>query len=176
VLGFATTRTGRKETKMKPYRIVIAAGLACAAIVVLAPAGAAGPQPSKQRISIVAKMNTNTFKGTFQLFPLTGGSLKGDKGSFTAGGDVNGPVLRNGQRVTLISGRFEITGKLGTLRIVQKVTQVAVGAGFTSDTGTWTLKGLTGGYVGVTGSGRFAGVSTPAGFLYATQEGFVSKS
>lgn len=161
---------------MKPYRMLIAVALACAGVALLAPAGSADRHAAGQRISVAVRMNTNTLKGTFQLFPPTAGRLAGDKGTFSGSGAVNGPVVRNGQRVTLIRGVHEMTGKRGTLRIVQKVTQVAVGAGFTSDTGTWTLKGLTGAYAGITGSGRFAGVTTSRGWLYASEEGYISKS
>lgn len=140
----------------------------------LASVVSANPNATKQRISILGKLGTGSGP-TFQLIPLTKGPLKRDSGTFLANGQINGPVISNGQRVKTILGYDDLTGYQGTFKMSQSVESVAIGGGYTVDTGTWSLQGLTGAYAGLTGEGRFAAVGFPSGKLLSRQEGWVTK-
>ena len=146
-----------------------------AAAVTLVSVAAAGPEATKQRVAINAKILP---QGTFELTPLQAGTLKPDSGSLSgnwqsvAGRDV----MRNGQKVTIYSGgTWTLTGKRGTLTIRERNEWVAVELGEDAVAiGTWKVVRGTGQYGGLTGSGGsgHAGLGTP---WYARYEGFLSQ-
>ena len=96
------------------------------------------------------------------------GPLKKDSGTLVGAGKLLPPVIRNGQKVTVIIGKDVHTGKRGNFVLTQRVTSVLAARGDTADTGTWKFQMGTGAYKGVTGGGGFAAVCcAKSGILYA---------
>ena len=146
--------------------------LACSSAVVLLSVASAGSTATKQCVSFLMNFNPGTETASWQLIPLSPGRLKRDEGSSTGGGTIGAPSLRNGQRVTPISGSDMMTGKRGTLVISQTLVSAQVGNRYTADVGTWKFVSGTGAYKGLTGGGRFAGVGLPSGnTVLINQEG-----
>lgn len=156
--------------------LVSAAALAVLAIGSSAATGSTEVAVKKQRIAIEGIFNLGTEKGTFKLIPLTPGPLKRDSGTFKGFGSFDPNVLvRNGQSVTLITGRDDLTGKNGTFSVSQRVELISAGGVYGANVGTWTFDRGTGVYEGLTGGGGFAGVLLPGSMLRFREEGFVRR-
>ena len=161
---------------MKAKRQLVAAALVCACAATLTSTGSATKSATKQRIAILEYASVDT-GGSFEVVALTPGALKHDKGGVTLTGFVKAPVIRAGLLVTPVVAVTTATSKLGTFKLSQKIDSVDVGAGYSSDRGTWVMSNGTGVYAGVTGSGSFAAVGLPggAGLNRIRQEGFITK-
>lgn len=137
---------------MKARHAVLAAFVAAATVASVA---AAGPEEAKQRVAINVKFHQKTFV----LSPFQAGALKRDSGT-TTGTTANGPcrdVIRDGQEVSVCSGRSTLTGKLGTLTIRTQENWVDSGnAPCGIAFGTWAVVRGTGQYAGIAGGGRSA--------------------
>ena len=154
--------------------VALAAAISIAIPAVEASFATTQPTTVKQRISLVGTFSTLTGSGTWRLIPLTPGPLERDSGSLTGSGSAGRTILRNGQRVTIITGGDTLTGKRGLLAVSQRVESTDVGRRYSADVGTWRLKGQLGAYKGVTGTGRFAAVGLPNGTIIVNQEGWVT--
>ena len=155
-------------------RITAVAVLLAFASATLLSVAAAGPQLTKQRVSILATFNVQTGFASWELIPLTRGPLKRDSGTSNGGGSFGRTTLIKGQRVTPIVGSDRNTGKRGTFDTHQTLVSTDVGSRYSADIGTWKLMKGTGAYKGVTGGGRFAAVGLPGGTVIINQEGWVT--
>jgi hypothetical protein len=157
---------------MNRRRSGTALAVAAVATAVIAAAASAGPSAQKQRVAFELRLVLATNKGTWTLIPLSAGPLKKDLGTLVGGGTILPPVIRNGQKVTVIIGKDVMTGKRGNLVLTQRVKSVLAARGETADTGTWKFQSGTGAYRGVTGGGGFAAVCcAKTGIVYAREEG-----
>ena len=157
---------------MNRHHSVIALAVVALSTVVIASAASGGPSAKKQRVAVEGRLVLATNKGTWTLTPLSPGPLKKDSGTMVGGGTLLPPVVRNGQKVTVIIGKDVHTGKRGNFVLTQRVKSVLAGRGDTADTGTWKFQTGTGAYRGVTGGGGFAAVCcAKTGILYAREEG-----
>jgi hypothetical protein len=157
--------------------ITVAAALGCTLFASAAAPG--GIDAQKQRIAIQIKLPLNAPKGTFTLLTLTPGSLDLDTGSttFTSGPTpvFSGRIV-GGQRVDRFRGTTTLTSRRGTLVLRLQQDFVSAGNSYQIATGTWSVVGGTGQYVGLVGGGRSALVRPPSGkYGFASHEGFVSK-
>jgi hypothetical protein len=151
---------------------VALAAMTAAGLLTIGTASSA-PVAKKQRISLVGTFSTLTGTGTWRLVPLTPGPLEADSGTLTGSGSTGPTTFRNGQRVVVITGGDTMTGKRGAFAVTQSVESTNVGRRYSADIGTWSLRGGTGAYEGLTGKGRFAAVGLPNGTLLVNQEGWV---
>jgi hypothetical protein len=160
----------------KSNRSAIVAVLGCGVASVVVTVGSAGNTASKQRIAITESASVDS-GGSFELLPLTKGSLKHDSGTAALTATVGAPVIRAGLQVTPVAAVTTVKSKLGTFKLVQKIDSVDVSGGYSSDRGTWSLSGGTGAYAGLTGSGKLAAVGIPGGDgnNLIRHEGFVGK-
>jgi hypothetical protein len=106
-------------------------------------------------------------------------SLDLDTGSttFTSGPTpvFSGRIV-GGQRVDRFRGTTTLTSRRGTLVLRLQQDFVSAGNSYQIATGTWSVVGGTGQYVGLVGGGRSALVRPPSGkYGFASHEGFVSK-
>jgi hypothetical protein len=164
---------------MNAHRRSTFVALGCVGAAMVASLGAASPTASKQRIAIVERIDLSTIAGTFELIPLSPGPLKHDSGSVAGTGAEGRSIIRDGQRVTPITGVDTMTSSRGTFQVSQKVGRVEVADGSGLATGAWSIKNGTGVYATFVGSGRFAGIDsagTNSGRLLIRQEGYVRKS
>ena len=145
--------------------------LACASAVSLLSVASAGSRATKQCVSLLANFNVQTGAASWDLVPLSPGPLKRDSGSSSGDGQIGAPTLRNGQRVTPITGSDNMTSKRGTFVISQKIVITEVGNDYHSGIGTWRFMRGTGAYKGITGGGRYADVGLPGGTVLVNQEG-----
>ena len=160
---------------MNRRRSVVVLAVVAVATAVIASAASGGPSAQKQRVAIEGRLVLATNKGTWTLVPLSAGPLKKDSGTLVGGGNVLPPVIRDGQKVTVIIGKDVLTGKRGSFVMTQRVTSVLAGRGETADTGTWKFQPGTGAYKGVKGGGGFAAsCCAKTGILYSRQEGFLT--
>ena len=136
--------------------------------------GSARALANKQRIAIEEKSTLGTHGGTFRLIPLTPGPVKADSGTFTYTAQPLPTAIRNGQRVARYTGTDTLTGKRGTLYISNTTASTDAGGGYSVGTGTWSVGGATGAYVGLNGRGRAAAVGTPGGLTISRYEGYVT--
>jgi hypothetical protein len=165
--------TGGKLMKIRRTTALVVL-LACASALVLLSVASAGSRATKQRISFLQTFNVQTGAGTWKLIPLSPGPLEADSGKQNGDGAAGASVLRNGQRVTPISGSDRMTGKQGTLVISQNLVSTNVGKRYSADIGTWKFVSGTGAYKALSGGGRFAGVGLPGGIVIINQEGWVT--
>ena len=148
--------------------------VAIAAAVTLASVAAAGPDASKQRVSIAIKGDTGP-NGTFVLTPLQTGALRRDAG----GADVviNGPrvVVLDGQKIEKFTNSWTFTGKRGSVTTRERLDWIDTGDAFIG-VGTWKVVRGTGEYAGITGSGRSAHVGHNHGnrAWYIRHDGFLT--
>jgi hypothetical protein len=157
------------------------AGVAVVCLLVAASTvslASATPSAARQLIAIEGKFNPMTGETTFVLNALgAGAELQRDAGRGRVTGAAKPSVLKkNGQRVTRITGSRALTGKQGSFELTELVESYPVTtSGFSSDHGTWTLKGVGGQYAGYIGGGGLAAVGTPNGAVLFRMEGYVSK-
>ena len=156
-------------------RRAIALAIAACVFVTVASVASGGPSATKQRIAIEGKLVLATNKGRWTLIPLSAGPLERDSGTLVGGGVIKPPIIRNGQRVTVVIGKDAHSGKNGNFIATQVVESVTAGRGAAAARGTWKFHGKTGVYKGVTGGGGF-GSASPANssILYSRQEGTVT--
>ena len=160
---------------MNRRRSVTVLAVVALGTAVIATAASGGPSAQKQRVAVEGRLVLATNKGTWTLTPLSAGPLKKDAGTLVGGGTLLPPVIRNGQKVTVIIGKDVMTGKRGKLVLTQRVNSVLAARGDTADTGTWKFQSGTGAYRGVTGGGGFAAVCcAKTGILYSRQEGVLT--
>ncbi|MGZ8694535.1 MAG: hypothetical protein ACXWYS_03765 [Gaiellaceae bacterium] len=142
----------------------------------LAAAAPGGHTASRQRIAIDGTFNTATGKSTWRLIPLTTGALKGDSGTGVGTGKAKPARIQpSGQSMIAISGGDALTGRRGTIELVERVTSFKAGSRYTADVGTWSFAGRTGAYAGYTGGGGFGAVYLPSGLLKFRMEGYVAR-
>ena len=99
---------------MNRRRSVSALAVVALATAVVAAAASGGPSVQKQRVAVEGRLVLATNKGTWTLTPLSPGPLKKDSGTIVGAGKLLPPVIRNGQKVTVIIGKDVHTGKRGS--------------------------------------------------------------
>jgi hypothetical protein len=140
---------------MKLHLVVPAA---LVALLTLTSVAAAGPEKSRQLVTITAKgiASSNSF-GKFELESQQAGPVKSDSGTETATWNSR-HVVREGQDVTLGNWLFTLVGKRGKLVLRDRLETVEAGNGYHVSHGTWKVVRGTGQYAQVTGGGRIGGV------------------
>ena len=136
---------------------------------------AAGPIAAKQRVAITAKGVANpTSAGKFVLTPLQVGAMQPDSGTETSSVLSQRAVMREGQRIEIVTWATTLKGKRGTLVIRIRLEHAEAGNGYHVGTGTWkVLRGIDG-YAQVTGEGRTANVWLDSGPWSERREGFLT--
>jgi hypothetical protein len=160
----------------------LVASLAALSVLLLLPVSPAGSGAKRQRIAIDTNSPLTATAVTFALRALTPGSLRPDGGR----ADVDilavtpsppaAPRLRDGQPFR--SGTVEVTlkGRRGTLvlRVKGDFEIPAGGRGYEIAYGTWSVVRGTAAYAGLSGGGRFAGVTRPTDDEFSELAGLVS--
>lgn len=159
---------------MNPRHIVLAV---LAAALTLTSVAAAGPNATKQRVAINAKVRP---QGTFVLVPLRRGALTRDSGTFSAAGGSGRTVIRNGQEVLIYTNTWNLAGKRGSLTIREQIEWVSIGRDGNRDgqddtvaTGAWKVVRGTGAYARIAGGGGNGHAGLEVGWI-ARYEGFLS--
>jgi hypothetical protein len=160
---------------MQWHRRITALAVAIVALTGFASGATGEPSATKQRIAIEERFVLATGKGTFRIIPLSPGPLKKDTGTLVGGGEVSAPFIKkNGQKVNIVKGFSNYSGRNGTLRVTQRVETHNAGFGNGADTGTWSVKTGTGLYAGLRGGGGFAAAgSLKTGIVFSRSEGYV---
>jgi hypothetical protein len=143
----------RKTLTTAAVLVAIAAALATVA--------AARPASKAERVSIMHK------GGSFVLTPRSSGAIQADKGTLSACCWTARHVVVAGERLEVDDPSLTLTGAHGTLKLHNRIEWVNVPGGLGIFTGTWKVVGGTGGYAGLSGGGRIAGVQTAGGYARA---------
>jgi hypothetical protein len=148
------------------------------AAVTLSSVAAAGPEATKQRVSITIRGLPNS---TFVLAPLQSGALKRDSGRGSISYGSPRVVIRDGQRISIYSGVYTFDGKRGSLTVRERNEWRDTGTDGNGDgnddgvaVGTWKVVRGTGDYAAIVGGGgsAHAGLGNP---WNARLEGYLTK-
>jgi len=139
-----------------------------AAAVAFAAVAAGGTHSAGQRVRIDVKVSS-----TFVLRPMSKGRIQPDSGpmSFCCWRSWN--VTRAGATIEVTNPRMTLAGSRGTLEIRERIEWVGLPDDWAVQTGTWKVVGGTGTYAGLSGRGRIASVTTPAGSVMVRLFGFL---
>ena len=149
---------------MKARHALLIALAVLAAALTLTSVATAGPNVTKQRVTIIASGPPNlSVPAEWNFTPLQAGALEADSGTETATFKSRF-VRRGGQSVQLFDVTATCKGKRGTLVIREVVERVDVGNGYSVQIGTWKVLRGTGQYANVTGGGREFYVDNAQGF------------
>ena len=142
----------RRRKTMKAWILGLAVLIAA---VTLTSAAVAGPNQSKQQVTITAKGVDG-----FTLRPLEPGLLRPDSGTADWCCYGSRRLVRDGQSVEINDPLVTLEGKRGTLVLRSRIEWLDAGNGYSLGTSTWKVVRGTGVYAGISGSGRGAAVTS----------------
>jgi len=154
------------------HRKLTAVAVLAITSVTLAAVAAAGPVAAKQQVAI--QLTTGGTDEPFVLTPQTAGAIKRDTGVATFCCWSSRRVMRDGQAIDINDPQLTLTGKRGTLVLRNRIEWVDIPDGWSVFTGTWKVIRGTGGYAGLSGGGRGAGVQLANSSGKSQFDGFLS--